>query len=241
MEMKAILYSKILPDVRYNFAGVEKTSLSSELLTLRASSISNVGWEQEIYIQPNYSKSLEINHPWYDVLLERAKTRDSGGNLWKERESISSTDLEECNNSRFVYFVNGDLAVNPADYENLGRLDDISGCIFVVRGNVTITEGEYKSRGKSFPHYDIMRGFFLVDGIVNIPFVDGTRDPRDGLKVVGGLFATGGQKSMEIGRCLASYNEKFPVFIGYHDARYLDLAREVFGSITYIKDIGFKE
>ncbi len=221
----------------------EKTSLSSELLTLTSDTLPSVGWKEKVYKLLNYSK--RINVPWYGILLNRAQVRDPSGSLWSEVEG-SNLDLNICKNNRHVYFVNGDLEVNPLDYEDLG-LEGINGCIFVVKGNVTIDSGDYKSEGMdetdfySAPGYDLVRGFFLVDGVIDIPFVDGDEDLRDGLKVVGGLFATGGDSSINLGRCLYIHNHKFPALIVFHDVRYSNLAREVFGNISYIRDIGFIE
>lgn len=93
--------------------------------------------------------------------------------------------------------------------------------------------------------YDIVRGFFVVDGEINIKFVDDHRDVRDGLKVVGGLFAIGGQESsIRLGRSLQLRdNLLYPTVVVFHDPRYMDIAKKVFGDTFgqgYVRDIGLK-
>jgi hypothetical protein len=93
--------------------------------------------------------------------------------------------------------------------------------------------------------YDIVRGFFVVDGEVNIEFGDKDREIRDGLKVVGGIFSTGGNPSFRLRRSLQlKDNLLYPTVVIFHDARYMDIARRVFGN-TFgtgeIRDIGLKE
>ncbi len=93
--------------------------------------------------------------------------------------------------------------------------------------------------------YDIVRGFFVVDGEVNIEFGDKDREIRDGLKVVGGIFSTGGNPSFRLRRSLQlKDNLLYPTVVIFHDARYMDIARRVLGN-TFgtgeIRDIGLKE
>jgi hypothetical protein len=84
-----------------------------------------------------------------------------------------------------------------------------------------------------------------VDGEIDITFVDRGKNIRDGLKVTGGLFATGGEKSVKLGRSLQlKDNLLYPTLIVFHDARYLDIGRNILGDTFgggYIKDVGFIE
>jgi hypothetical protein len=156
--------------------------------------------------------------------------------------------LEVCKNKIHVYFVDNDLTVDPEAYEDLAPIGGVLGCIFIVKGDITITEGIHKSgiNGSEYTvGYDILRGYFIADGEINIQFVDEDKDVRDGLKVVGGLFASGGSPSIRLGRSLQLRdNLRFPTLIVFHDARYFNIGRQILGDTFgsgYIQDIGLKD
>ena len=254
-EMKSLLYKDILHQTIVTEGN--KTSLSSELLTSsstlpqggRLDSTGALGWEREIYTLGNYNKStqIQINRSFYELLLIRAEALDPSRKLWSSVNQEGELDLDRCQDgNNHIYFIDlPNFEVDPAVYKNLGN-GGTDGCIFIVKNNMTITEGDYVSEGMESVQYDIVRGFFLVDGVITIK-KDGEDDAfagydlKDGLKVIGGLFATGGEQSIIIERSLGVYNLYAPTVILFHDARYLEIARKALGDVGYIRDIGFKE
>ncbi len=247
LDIQSILYKDILG--KKLTTDENMTSISSELLTSTTSipqagasrSTETLGWTEKIYTLGNYNKS--INRSWYELLLNKAESQDPSGELWSKITSTGGLDLDKCKNgNRHIYFVDmPNFVVDPSIYKNLSK-GGIDGCIFIVNQNMTITKGDYESEGKQDTQYDIVRGFFLVDGVITIE-EDGVGEGtlQDGLKVVGGLFATGGGKSINMNRNLGIHNVTFPALILFHDARYLNIAHELFGDIVYIRDVGIKE
>ncbi len=220
--------------------GSEKVSLSTELLTLYGTL--DVTGEQLYYKLQNYEKKL--THPWYEELLLKAQKANPQGNKWSivQNENDSKFNLNLCRNSQHIYFVQGDLNVNPSLYKNLG-VDSINGCIFIVKGNINIKAGDDESLNSTLPKYDIVRGYFVSDSTITIK-KDEVGDVNDGLKIVGGLFATGPGTSVKIERALLpEHNMDYPTVVLFHDARYLDIARKILGDSFsgYIRDIGLKE
>jgi hypothetical protein len=243
--VKKSLYLEIIPSLLS--LGDERTSLSTELVT----SGGGISVEDDnFYRILNYSKRL--TRSWSPIFQARLESRNPERSSWsfveqtgEEAVQIPKAELESnCENSQHVYFVSGNLEVKPDEYE-LGSPMDVSGCIFIVSGGLTISEGEYKSEGLDIPAYDLVRGYFMVDGEIDIPFVDRDKGVRDGLKVIGGLFATGGEKSVKLGRSLQlKDNLLYPTLIVFHDARYLDIGRNLLGDTFgggYVRDVGFIE
>jgi hypothetical protein len=244
LSMKQSLYSDILgmyPD--------EQTALSTELASSGGTLPGDIlGNQDYVYTLEEYRDSNTKS--WYDMLNYRALARDLQGDGWSvvSGPTLSESDLDVCNNRMYVYFVDGNLTVDPRDYENLSPSGSVNGCIFVVKGNITITEGDYKSvvNGSDYSvGYDTLRGYFIADGEINITFVDNDKDVRDGLKVIGGLFASGGNPSIRLGRSLQLRdNLLYPTLVIFHDARYFDIGRHILGDTFgggYIRDIGLKE
>ena len=255
--VRQVVYGDI--PIVYSGEGEEFTSLSTELLT-SAGSVQSYGETEYFYELKNYNKRL-INRSWYEILLSRAQSRyQNEGEMWtiiKYEPDDDTADplqieeeqlIENCRNDRHVYFIEGDFLILQEGqnfYKEIG-FDGVNGCIFIVKEDLIISSGEYLSEeSDDKPSYDKVRGFFVVDGEIDIEFVDRDRDVRDGLKIVGGLFATGGDKSVKLGRSLQLKNNfHYPTLIIFHDPRYLDIARDVLGDTFgggYIKDIGLKE
>lgn len=228
----------------------ELTSITSELIAASGvygfASLGFISEEKKYpYDLDEYEKS--VNHSWYEALLSLANSRDPERQIWRIVEDAEDEDfnLRICRTNQFVYFVENDLQIDPMFYENLA-LNDLGGCIFVVKGDINISGGSFKSQ-PNFIRYDILRGFFVADGVIDIEFAD-EEGIRDGLKVVGGLFATGGESgepSIKLGRSLQLRdNLQYPSLILFYDARYMDTAKKVFGDTlggVYVRDIGLKE
>ncbi len=257
LAIKRTEYPDIIEGITERYANMEsdeKTTLSTELATTTHEVL--FGFEprpeDQFYSILGYHKML--NHPWFDRLHDRAKSSDEEYiDQWSFVEVGNTPNLARCTEEKpHIYFIEGDLHVNPLEYENLAD-GNLNGCLFIVQNNMTISEGEYKSEGVDpsadvyAPGYDLVRGYFIVDGEINIEFVDREKPVRDGLKVVGGLFATGAEteKSIRLGRSLQlKDNMKFPTLIVFHDSRYFDASRQILGSTLgggYIRDVGFKE
>ncbi len=252
LELRDLLYKNILG--REVVSEYNKTAISSELLTSSKSlplggeePTKELGWGEKIYTMGGYNK--QINRPWYDMLLNRAQTRNPSGILWTEVTQEEELDLEKCKDEEnHIYFIKTEkFEIDPSIYKDLAN-NEKDGCIFIVHQEteVAITQGDYESENKENVKYDIVRGFFLVDGTITIEDDEegealGFGKPKDGVKVVGGLFATGSEQSIKLNRNLGMYNLKNPALIVFYDIRYSNIAREVFGDIGYIRDIGFRE
>ncbi len=226
----------------FEFLGSERTSLSTNWLVSDGSINASNLYE---FRTANYTPSHKYaNVSFYEKFRDFAQVRDPNGERWAE---TSNPDLSFCENDYRVYFVDGDLEVQPDQYENLAK-QDVSGCIFVVSGNITILDGEHKSDGYDFPRYDLLHGFFIADGEINIEFVDEDKDVRDGLKVIGGLISsnsTSGESAIRLRRSLQLRDNVFyPTVIIFHNPAYNQIAKRVFGETLgsgHIRDIGFKE
>lgn len=257
LPVKKSLYSQVLPEL-IEEGNEERTSLSTELVSV-GNSISGfnfLGVEgHDFYSLAGYTKHPTLNHSWYGALYNRASTRDPEGSMWSEFTADGGNNVElsqneltsNCVDNEHIYFINGNLSILTEEanyYESLAQ-GGADGCIFVVAGDLIISGGEYLSEGLDSPRYDFVRGFFLVDGVIEIEFVDRGKEVRDGLKVIGGLFSTGGSKSVKLGRSLQlKDNLQYPTLIIFHDARYLDISRELLGDTFgggYIRDVGFIE
>jgi hypothetical protein len=245
LAMKQSLYGEILGILEEDD---ELTALSTELASSGGGFSDDIlGNTAYVYTLPEYNDNNTSS--WYEVLSRRALARDPEGLNWSVIRDVSEDEinLEVCKTNQHVYFIDGSFEVDPAEFEDLA-LEGVNGCVFVASGNITITEGEDKSVINGLDYtvdYDIVRGFFIADGFINIPFVDEDKEVRDGLKVIGGLFASGGDPSIRLGRSLQLRdNLKYPTLIIFHDARYLDIGRahlgDTFGS-GYIRDLGFRE
>ncbi len=241
LDMRSLLYSDVLSSP----FGDDKTSISSELLTSLGSLHPGgddrrelfYGFTDHLYTLGDYTK--QISNSWYERLLSRAQLRDPHEVNWSILEVGA---IPDCETRAHIYFVPENLEVDPEIYKNFGSDSDTNGCIFIVKGDVNIGEGIFKSNDGI--DYDIVRGFFVVDGKVTIEKDSQEVEVflyRDGLKIVGGLFATGGGTSIALERDLGMHNLDYPALVIFHDAKYLDLARKVFGSVGYIRDVGFKE
>jgi hypothetical protein len=236
-------------NVQYQSLGNQFSHLGNERLSLSTDWLVSDGTISATHPLAFTNHNYTLPHRYGDAFLFQhlrnlATIRDPEGEYWSD---ALSPDLSVCVNSHHVYFVDGDLDVQPNEYEGLAQ-GNISGCIFVVSGNIRILEGEYKSAGHTEPRYDVIRGFFIADGEINIEFVDEDEDVRDGLKVVGSLMALnrdGSDSAVRLRRSLQLRdNLLYPTLIIFHDPRYGEIAREILGETLgsgHIRDIGLKE
>ncbi len=143
--------------------------------------------------------------------------------------------------TRTTFLVDGNITIEP----NVTAENTTSGCMFVSSNDITIGAGEYHSAGSSTPKYDLIDGYLIADGNINIPETDLSEDIRDGLIIRGGLvaFGTEGGRSINFGRSLKLIdNNAFPTLAIHSDNRYLNFATMVFGGHkeTFKREVGFK-
>jgi hypothetical protein len=242
LSIQEVLYTDVIANIAQTYTKIvdEEVELSTELLTV-GGDVLDLQSRKYFYDLLNYNQRLAT--PWYQNLLDRAEKVDPQGENWTlvENEKDFNFNLDICETDQHVYFVENNLNVNPEEYE---FESSTNGCIFVVKENIYIKQGDYKSEGAESPQYDIVRGYFISDGTVYIEEDEGTGEINDGLKIVGGIFATGSEISVEIDRGLQlKDNLTHPALILFHDTRYLDISRRILGDSFggYIRDLGFKE
>lgn len=119
------------------------------------------------------------------------------------------------------------------------------GCIIVSKGDITISDGTYKSGSSTYPKYDIIEAFMISDGKINIPLVDSASSIRDGLLIHGSIlgFGTTDGLSINLARSLKPiFNQSYPTVAVHFDNRYLNIATEAFGGDVegYRREVGFK-
>jgi hypothetical protein len=150
----------------------------------------------------------------------------------------------------------GSINIEPDVYHRLEDDNDISGCIFVARNNITIGAGDWKSGLASAVEemkYDYIDAFMLAENKVSVPLMDVLTDSgskieyRDGLEVYGGMVAFGrdldpGESAIDVKRSLRLYNNYMPTVATTWDPRYAKLSEIFFGtsSVMYKQEVGFK-
>ena len=241
-----------------DFAPDEQTGLGTEWV---ASGDDSMSFERSGF---EYESSNYINRIWqekvqtssfYEQLQELADLR--GFDYYGPSGDMNTSNVD-CHEEQKVYFVDGDLEVYPEDFDGSVIGTRNNGCIFVVSGDITLAEqdgvsAEAQTQGDGAPYYNIVEGFFIADGEINVDFVQEDESRRDGLKVVGSLIAGSGgvdkeehiYGSIRLRRTLQlEDNMQYPTLIIFHDPRYMDIAKEAFGSTLgggHIRDVGWME
>jgi len=147
-----------------------------------------------------------------------------------------------CDN-RSVIFVGGNLTIDtPLKNTSDNQLSNKNGCMFVVKGNVTVKKGANMS--SSSLGYDIIHGYILAGGIITI---DDER-PKEG--IIDGIYINGGLSSSykeDVGIIINRYlrvEEKltYPVLVIDYHPKYGVIAEKFFGRRSTIKavEIGVK-
>ena len=147
-----------------------------------------------------------------------------------------------CNNQS-VIFVGGDLYIDtPIKNTEDNKLSNKNGCIFVVKGNVTMRKGVNMSSADF--GYDIVHGYILADGVITI---DDER-PKEG--IIDGVYINGGLSSSYkegVGIIINRYlrvEEKltYPVLVIDYHPKYGVIAENFFGRKVVIKstEVGVK-
>lgn len=143
--------------------------------------------------------------------------------------------------ARAIFLASGNLRIEP----DITASDQKYGCMFIIKGNATISDGTYKSSGSSFPKYDVVEAYILADGIINMPLADEAQTVRDGLKINGSILGFGDVDgaSIQMGRSLRLlHNNSYPAVAVHFDNRYLPFAAIFFGGERegFEREVGFK-
>ena len=151
----------------------------------------------------------------------------------------------------------GDIHIEP-DFVNKDLDGEMSGCIIIANGKITIGEGQYRSIPPVNPEsttdagvvgYDYIEAFMMAEGQILIQPADRDKLVRDGLEIKGSLvsFGTGlvpdqEEKSIYIQRSLKLHTLTNPVLVMLWDVRYAKISEYFFGkdSNLYKQEVGFK-
>ena len=153
-------------------------------------------------------------------------------------------------NKKALIFVDGNLIINPPMHSELviSNLSNINGCIFVVRGTVSIQPGSRASTITAF-RYDRINAFIVSDEVITIqhdPYPSPLLNPNkivDGVYINGGLISKGGGDSIDIKRYLRLEERLvYPVFAIDLHPKYGILAEKFFGNSYVIRstEVGLK-
>lgn len=121
-------------------------------------------------------------------------------------------------NIKGVIFVTGNLTIVP----DVRTSAFTNGCIYIVKGNITVGLGQRKNPGSALPsdpsQYDILEGMFITNGSFTVPIDQfGANDKWDGLFVKGTVIS----KTVSLNRDLRAYsNVTQPAEIYVYDPRY---------------------
>lgn len=114
-------------------------------------------------------------------------------------------------NTHSIFFVRGNLNIIP-DFTTASPNSTTNGCMFIVKGNITIQNGDFNN------YYDKINGFFITNGSFNT-LIDknSTTDQYDGLYIYGGIIAqnTDFERTFQLLK-----NLSYPAEIIEYDARY---------------------
>ncbi|HPP18835.1 MAG TPA: hypothetical protein PLT51_02545, partial [Candidatus Dojkabacteria bacterium] len=153
-----------------------------------------------------------------------------------------------CDN-RSLIFVGGDLTIEtPLKNTNDNQLSNKNGCIFVVKGDVTVQKG--KNMSSTSLGYDIIHGYLLTDGQI---IVEDETDKRllpntdpiiDGVYINGGLSSSYREGTGIIINRYLRVEEKltYPVLVIDYHPKYGVIAEKFFGRKSTVKavEIGVK-
>jgi hypothetical protein len=140
-------------------------------------------------------------------------------------------------NIKAILLISGNLTIEP----DLRTSGNSNGCIYIVKGNVTIGVGTRKNPANvlanSPTQYDIIEGMFVVDGQFNSSldvFADGRKG--DGLYLKGGLIS----KSVDLRRDITGFsNTRQPSEVFVYDPRYMAIPELT--TILDAKEIALRE
>lgn len=152
---------------------------------------------------------------------------------FKTSGNLSIGPKVECN-TRSIIFVNGDLTILPNFTIRNDRNGNQMGCMFVVKGDINIVNGDPASNNDhTYIDYDKIEAFLIADGDFTTS-VDSRGDDSnikyDGLYIKGSVIA----KSADFGRDLKLFNNaKQPAEIIDFDSRYTNIFKEQLKSYKY--------
>lgn len=195
--------------------------------------------------EPNV-KSDDRN--WYDHLLNRIKRNEEivvttqsqpiiSGNISSSLSSITSEKraFEISGNvtvnsgticdMQAIIFVGGNLTINP----DITNVNNQSACLFIVRGNIDILQGQTKTvnvdiNSATLAQYDRVEAFLLANGNITLPEDTGAANRKwDGLVVNGSFVASNVTVRRDINNIgnrlqpalVINYDARFEAIYGY--------------------------
>jgi len=146
-------------------------------------------------------------------------------------------DRFSCNGKALV-FVGGNLEIKPnLSNQNISR----NACMFVVKGNVVISEGINNSTGGNFG-YDNINAYIFADGLLTMNQETSKVSPTtiDGIYINGGVHSLGGVRIYRSLRLIERMS--YPVLAIDHHPKYGILGGTFFANnFTFQKiELGFK-
>lgn len=189
--------------------------------------------------EPN-TKSDDRN--WYDHLLNRIKRNEEitlvnlnqssiSGNISSSLSSIASqkrafevpanlvVNSGTICDMQAIVFVAGNLTINP----DITNATNQSACLFVVRGNIGILQGQTKTtnidiNSSNLAQYDRVEAFLLANGNITVPEDTGAANRKwDGLVINGSLVAN----NITVRRDINNIGNRLqPALVINYDARF---------------------
>jgi len=213
---------------------------------------------------------------WFNYLKSKLENQKEVSELTLTAfESLEDATSSTCSGENCYLYTNVDVTI-PRDFVcdkntliiseksiyiepdiEYGSDDNISGCIFLARDNITIGAGAWKTGwidNVEEMKYDYIDAFMIAENKIDIPLVDVSEEVtgdeiehRDGLEIHGGLVALGrdltqGESAVDIKRSLKLYNNYMPTVVTSWDPRYAKLSEIFFGTsaVMYKQEVGFK-
>jgi hypothetical protein len=151
---------------------------------------------------------------------------------------LNITSALNCN-GRGLFFVEGNLLINGDIVE--GPNPNRDACIFIVKGNVTFSDGTQANQGNNGIGFDEYNAYILAEGTVTLlPDSRSGNQIRDGILIKGGLHSLGGltwQRTLRLA-------DRFvvPAVVIKHHSKYGVLSSLLFGQqVDVLKtEVGYK-
>jgi hypothetical protein len=203
--------------------------LNQATSTLPIGGSSGEGWYEYLIDLAERNGKTQINTLSQDTISGNLSSSLSGvqdgKRIWIVNPTSGTVSIQKnavCNVQGLI-FINGNLNLDT----DFTTSNANNGCMFVVKGNLTITEGDRKTNlpvsSDTNANYDKVQGQFFVDGTLALPVDDfATNEKWDGLQIEGGIYA----KNLDFHRDLnLNANLNQPALLIKFDPKYRELFR----------------